>query len=85
MVRIMARMGKKIKDYDNTFMALTSRQIERQDMVDNKIMELLQDINPSNQPLVWDIDIIGEIRDSIEQYFLSKGICTEEEFYPIAE
>ena len=66
-------------------MTLTNKQIERQDFVDNKIMQLLQDLSLTYEPLVWNIDIIGEIRDSIEQYFLSKGICTEEEFYPTAE
>lgn len=66
-------------------MALTSKQIERQDFVDNKIMALLQDLNPSNQPLTWNIEVIGDIRDTIGLYFQSKGLCTEEEFYPIAE
>lgn len=66
-------------------MALTAKQIERQDFVDNKIMQLEQELNPSQQPLDWDIEFIGEIRDTIEQYLQSKGLCTEEDFYPIAE
>lgn len=66
-------------------MTLTSKQIERQDLVDNKIMVLLQDLNPTKQPLNWDIEIIGEIRDTIGQYFQSKGLCTEEDFYPVTE
>lgn len=63
-------------------MALTKAQIDRQDFVDNKIMKLLQELSPAIQPLNWDIEIIGEIRDIIGQYLQSKGICNEENFYP---
>ena len=63
-------------------MELTAKQIERQDFVDNKIMTLLQEVNPTSQSLQWDIEIIGEIRDIISDYFSSKGICSEEDFYP---
>lgn len=63
-------------------MGLTTKQIERQDFVDNKIMTLLQEVNPAGQSLQWDIEIIGDLRDIIATYFKEKGICSEEEFYP---
>lgn len=61
---------------------LTDIQIKRQDFVDNSIFQLLADVNPSIQTLDWDIEVIGQIRDIINNYFVSKGICTEQDFYP---
>lgn len=66
-------------------MELTNKQLERQDFVDNKIMALLQEVNPTGQSLQWDIEVIGEIRDIVANYFKEKGICSEEEFYPTVE
>ena len=63
-------------------MKLTAKQIERQDFVDNEIQALLNSVNPTNNKLQWDIEVIAEIRDVISAYFSSKGICQEEDFYP---
>jgi hypothetical protein len=62
-------------------MELNKKQIERQDFVDNVIFELLQTVNPTNQKLDWDIEIIGRIRDMI----LSHYNFDEQEFYPFIE
>ena len=62
---------------------LTNRQIERQDFVDNAVFRLIQDINPAQKELSWDIEMIGEIRDNIRQWLVEKlGICDEMSFYP---
>lgn len=63
-------------------MELTAEEIERQDYVDNTIINLLNDLNPSDQELEWDINIIGEIRDTIQSQFVERGLCSEQEFYP---
>ena len=63
-------------------MELTQEQIERQDFVDNSIFELLQNLNPTNKDLEWDIEVIGGIRDLVGNYFLDKKVCSEQEFYP---
>jgi hypothetical protein len=62
---------------------LTGRQIKRQDFVDNSVFKLINDINPTQKELSWDIEMIGEIRDNIRQWLVEKlGICDEMSFYP---
>ena len=63
-------------------MELTGQQIERQDFVDNAIFNLINELIPSGKEMEWDIDSIGEIRDSIQSQLVEKGFCTEKEFYP---
>jgi len=65
---------------------LTNRDIERQDFVDNTIYELINLINPSVKNIEWDIEIIGEVRDTLN-YILTKKLatCSEQEFYPYAD
>ena len=59
---------------------LTSRQIERQDCVDNAIFNLIQEISPVMT--VWDIEVIGEVRDVIGDYLKEKYKVSEMQFYP---
>jgi hypothetical protein len=61
---------------------LTKKQIERQDFVDNSIFELLCTLNPTNNSLQWDIEIIAEIRENIRLYF-EKNIngFSEQKYY----
>ncbi len=66
-------------------MGLTAKQIERQDYVDNLIFELINELNPSDKEIEWNIESIGEIRDVIQSILVNKGICTEQEFYPYIE
>ncbi len=61
---------------------LIEDQIERQDFVDNAIFELIQNLNPTDKEIDWDIDFIGDIRDMIVSRFEEMGICSENEFYP---
>ena len=67
-------------------MELTQKQIERQDFVDNAIFGLINELIPSDNEMEWDIETIGEIRDAIQSHLVTKGFCTEQQFYPyIAE
>ena len=66
-------------------MELTKKQIEREDFVDNAIFDLLETLNPTNQKLDWDIEMISAIRDMISDYFVDIEICTEQDFYPYIE
>lgn len=61
---------------------LSDRQIERQDFVDNTIYELVNELIPSDKEMEWDIETIGEVRDSIKKILVERQICTEPEFYP---
>jgi hypothetical protein len=65
---------------------LTTEQISRQDYVDGHIFRLLQAVNPSKYTLEWDIEMIGDVRDEIERWFVERlRIATSREFYPSAE
>jgi len=61
---------------------LTDKQLERQDFVDNAIFSLIQQLNPTNQVIDWDIEMIGNVRDSIVEDLQNKLKITEFEIYP---
>jgi len=62
---------------------LTKKQIERQDFVDNQIIELMQKLLPVSKTIEWDIEAIGAIRDAIRaQVIGKKGVISEAQFYP---
>lgn len=62
---------------------LTNEQIERQDSVDSSIFELVQLLNPSNREIEWNIEMIGEIRDCIEEWLVEHlRVTSREAFYP---
>jgi hypothetical protein len=66
-------------------MELNKKQIERQDFADNLIFELLQTLNPINKDFDWDIEMIADIRDTIQYHIIKKTNCSEQEFYPCIE
>jgi len=66
-------------------MELTKKQIERQDFVDNSIFALLQIVNTTDKGIDWDIEIIGSIREVIQDNIIHKIGCSEQEFYPYIE
>lgn len=62
---------------------LTSKQISRQDFVDNKIYELLNALIAPAKKFDWNIEIIGSIRDAIRQEVVDKRkVISEQKFYP---
>ena len=61
---------------------MTKRQIERQDFVDNTIFALIREINPTARPISWDIEMIGNIRDSLVCELEKKLGISEFEVYP---
>ena len=63
-------------------MNLTKKHIERQDFVDNSIYELLQTLNPTDKLIDWDIEMIANIRETIQYYVTIKTNCSEQDFYP---
>ena len=66
-------------------MELTQQQIERQDFVDNAILDLINEVNPSKTPIEWDVEKMGKIRDVVSHFFVENNICTDQEFYPEIE
>ena len=63
-------------------MELNNKEIKRQDFVDNSIFELLQTLNPTDKEFDWDIEMIGNVRDAVQNYIVRKTNCLEQEFYP---
>jgi len=58
-------------------------QIKRQDFVDNKIYELVNQLVPSEKKIGWNIEMIGDIRDTIQHWLVDKyKILDELEYYP---
>ena len=45
---------------------LTDEQLSRQDYVDDEIHRLIQILNPTKEPIEWNIEMIGEVRDTIQ-------------------
>ena len=61
---------------------LREKQIKRQDFVDNQIFELIQRLAPSTK-IKWDIEMIGNVRDSIQMHIVNKQKSMSEAiFYP---
>ena len=61
---------------------LTDKEIERQDYVDNRVYELLNDLLPAGNKLNWDIEIIGAIRDAVQVQITDRKLMNEAAFYP---
>jgi DNA polymerase sigma len=62
---------------------ITEDQIIRQDFVDNQIYDLVKRINPSRSEIEWNIEMIADIRDTIQHWLVDQyKIADELEFYP---
>ena len=61
----------------------TEDQIKRQDFVDNEIYDLVKRLSPSKSEIEWNIEMIGDIRDTIQHWLVDRyKIVGELEFYP---
>ena len=61
----------------------TEDQIKRQDFVDNQIYDLVKRLVPSKREIDWNIEMIADIRDTIQHWLVDKHKIVEElEFYP---
>jgi len=62
---------------------LTESQIKRQDFVDNEIYDLVKRLAPSKKEVEWNIEMIADVRDTIQHWLVDKyKIVGELEFYP---
>lgn len=61
---------------------MTDTETARQDLVDNAIFALIQEINPTNKSISWDIEMIGNVRDIIVDEVQKRLQVTEFEIYP---
>jgi len=63
--------------------SLSDEQLKRQGFVDNEIFDLLKRLNPSRSEIEWDIQMIGDIRDTIQHWLVDRYKMADElEFYP---
>ena len=62
---------------------LSEGQLKRQDFVDNQIYDLVKQLIPSTREIEWNIEMIGDIRDTIQHWLVDRyKIVDELEFYP---
>jgi|GEM_PF-1893804 len=62
---------------------LTDNQLKRQDYVDEKIFNLLGDLNLSTEQVDWNIETIADIRDKIRYWLVEYyALMAEQDFYP---
>lgn len=66
-------------------MNLSSKQIERQDFVDNATFDFINSLIPNDKKIEWDIDSIAQVRDKVWNVLKHRNICTEQEFYPFID
>ena len=47
---------------------------------------MIQGLNPTTEPIEWNIEMIGDIRDTIENWIVARlKLCIDREFYPYVE
>jgi hypothetical protein len=55
---------------------LSEEQLKRQDFVDNEIFDLLKRLIPSIREIEWHIEMIADIRDTIQNWLVDQyKIC----------
>jgi hypothetical protein len=63
--------------------SLSDEQLKRQDLVDNEIYDLMKRLIPTKSEIEWNIEMIGDIRDTIQHWLVDQyKIVDELEFYP---
>jgi hypothetical protein len=61
----------------------TEDQLKRQDFVDNQIYDLVKRLVSSKRAIEWNIEMIADIRDTIQHWLVDKYKIVEElDFYP---
>jgi len=64
-------------------MMTEKQKIKQWDKVDNAIYGLIQELNPTEKEIKWDIKPISEIRQVLVNLYVNElKLCTEAEFYP---
>ena len=65
---------------------LTTKELDRQDYVDNEIFRLILALAPEKASISWNIEMIGAIRDELKTWIVNKlHLSSEEAFYPSVE
>jgi len=65
---------------------LTDTQVARQDFVDNLIFQTILSSHPVTDGIEWNIEMIGEVRDTIRYWLVERlELIDEMRFYPFIE
>ena len=51
---------------------LSEDQIKRQDFVDNQIYDLVKRLIPSRREIEWNIEMIGDIKNTIQHWLVDQ-------------
>ena len=77
------KVSSKNKVLKQTVCRPTRRNIERQDFVDNKVFELVNELLPRRKQIEWDIEVIATVREAIFSSVDGKiRELSERKFYP---
>jgi DNA polymerase sigma len=69
--------------HDDEEREFSRKELDRQDLVDNSIMELIKNVNPTAEEIKYDDHFVSKIRLALEDVFTNDlRLCTESEFYP---
>jgi hypothetical protein len=61
----------------------SEEELKRQDFVDNQIYDLVKRLIPTSREIEWDIEMIGDIRDTIQHWLVDRyKIFDKLEFCP---
>ena len=65
---------------------LTTKELDRQDYVDNEIFRLILALAPEKASISWNIEMIGAVRDELKTWIVERlRLSSEEAFYPYAD
>jgi len=69
--------------YDDIGRKFTKKELQRQDFIDNSIMELINKVNPTRLKISYDGHIVDKVREALIDVFTRDlNLCTERKFYP---
>ena len=66
---------------------LTDNDIRQLDALHNAIYFMICDVcpNPEKKEIPWDMEYIGEIAETIENFAVDKKLCSDQEINPYVE
>ncbi|WP_461257222.1 hypothetical protein [Treponema sp. R80B11-R83G3] len=69
--------------YDDIGREFSQEELEKQNNVNNSIMEFIRTINPTTIDIYFNIKLVEKVRDLLIEIFTNDlKICTERKFYP---
>jgi DNA polymerase sigma len=69
--------------HDDEDREFSKKELDRQDFVDNSIMDLINKLNPTAEEIKYDAHFVSKICLALVDIFTNDlHLCTDREFYP---